>query len=145
AFDAGGELVSTAVVADNLLMAFYFFVLVAVPTMNFFLTKYNHPIIDKVEKEGESGEGKTRAAQFWDAKEISLKDIASAVSISFIIVAISVIISDFFARVIPTGNLGLDLLNGLLGNKYLIMTTLTMSLATYFNEFFSRINGAQEI
>ena len=145
AFDAGGELVSTSVVADNLLMAFYFFVLVAIPAINFFLKRYNHPIIDKVAKEGDTGEGKTRAAQFWGAKEISLKDIAFSVSISFIIVAISVIISDFFARVIPTGNLGLDLLNGLLGNKYLIMTTITMLLATYFNEFFGNMKGAQEI
>ena len=71
AFNASGELVSTSVVADNLLMAFYFFVLIAIPTMNFFLRKYNHPIVDQVEAEGDTGEGKTRAAQFWGAKEIS--------------------------------------------------------------------------
>ena len=126
-------------------MAFYFFVLIAIPTMNFFLKRYNHPIIDQVEKEGESEGGKTRAAQFWGAKDISLKDIAFAVSISFIIVAISVAISDFFAKVIPTGNLGFDLLNGLLGNKYLIMTTITMILATTFSDFFESVKGAQEI
>lgn len=145
AFEAGGELVSTSVVADNLLMAFYFFVLVAVPTMNFFLKNYKHPIIDKVEKEGATGEGKTKAAQFWGAKEISLKDIAFAVAISFIIVAISSNLADLLSSIIPTGNLGLDLLNGLLGNQYLIMTTVTMILATYFHDFFSSIHGAQEI
>lgn len=145
AFNASGELVSTSVVADNLLMAFYFFVLIAIPTMNFFLRKYNHPIVDQVEAEGDTGEGKTRAAQFWGAKEISLKDIAFAISISFIIIAVSVAISGFFSKVIPTGNIGLDLLNGLLGNKYLIMTTITMILATNFSDFFGSVKGAQEL
>ncbi|MGO0943808.1 DUF819 family protein, partial [Clostridioides difficile] len=32
AFDAPGELVSATVVADNLLMALYFFVLIAIPS-----------------------------------------------------------------------------------------------------------------
>lgn len=145
AFDANSELVSTSVVADNLLMALYFFVLIAIPTMNFFLKRYKHPIVDQVEKEGDSGEGKTKAAQFWGAKEISLKDIATAVAISFIIVSLSIEISGFFSKVIPTGNLGLNLLNGLLGNKYLIMTTITMIAATAFSDFFENIKGAQEI
>lgn len=145
AFEAGGELVSTSVVADNLLMALYFFVLVAIPTMNFFLDKYNHPIIDKIENEESTGESETKAAQFWDAKEISLKDIAFAVAISFIIVAVSSNLANLLADIIPTGNLALDLLNGLLGNQYLIMTTITMILATYFSDFFSGIAGSQEI
>ena len=145
AFHASSELVSTSVVADNLLMALYFFVLIAIPSMNFFLKRYKHPIIDQVEKEGDTGEGKTKAAQFWGAKEISLKDIATSVAISFIIVSISVEISGLFSKIIPTGNLGLNLLNGLLGNKYLIMTTITMIVATAFSDFFENIKGAQEI
>lgn len=35
AFDAPGELVSATVVADNLLMALYFFVLIAIPSIGF--------------------------------------------------------------------------------------------------------------
>jgi uncharacterized membrane protein len=145
AFNATGDLVTASVVADNLLMALYFFVLIAIPSMKFFLKRFSHPIIDQIEKEGDAGEGKTRAAQFWAPKSVSLKDIAFTISISFIIVAVSVGISDFFARVIPTGNLGLDLVNGLLGNKYLIITTITMLLATKFSGFFGSIGGAQEI
>ena len=145
AFNVTGDLVTASVVADNLLMALYFFILIGIPTMNFFLKNYSHPIIDKIEKEGNSGEGKTRAAQFWAPKDVSLKDIAFTVSISFIIVAISSEIAGLFARIIPTGNLFMDLLNGLLGNKYLIMTTITMILATRFSDLFSNIGGAQEI
>lgn len=39
----------------------------------------------------------------------------------------------------------MQLLNGLLGNKYLIMTTITMILASVFSSFFEKINGSQEI
>ncbi|WIV13057.1 DUF819 family protein [Proteiniborus sp. MB09-C3] len=145
AFGATGDIVTASVVADNLLMALYFFVLIAIPTMNFFLKKYPHPIIDQIEKEGVSEEGKTRAAQFWSPKNVSLLNIASIIAISFVIVAVSSAIADFFSKVIPTGNLGLDLLNGLLGNKYMIITTITMLLATKFSGFFGKIGGAQEI
>lgn len=145
AFDASGQLVSTATVADNLLMALYFFILIGLPTMNFFLSRYSHPIIDEVDSRVEQDSTKTKAAQFWTGKDISLKDIAFAIAISFLIVALSSEISGFFARVIPTGNLGLNLLNGLLGNKFLIMTTVSMMLATVFSNFFSGLNGAQEL
>lgn len=145
AFNATGDLVTASVIADNLLMALYFFVLIGIPTMNFFLKHFTHPMIDEIEKVGVTEDGSTHAAQYWKGKEISLKDIAFTVAISFIIVAVSVTIADFFANIIPTGNFILNLINGLLGNQYLIITTITMLLATYFHDFFSNLGGAQEI
>ena len=61
------------------------------------------------------------------------------------IVAVSTEIAAFFGRIIPTSNFVLALLNGLIGNKYLIMTTLTMILATAFPTQVGEIAGAQEI
>ena len=145
AFKASGELVSTATVADNLLMALYFFILIGLPSMNYFLDKYTHPIIDNLEDKVDEESSKTKAAQFWVGKDISLKDISFSIAISFIIVAISSELSGMFSSIIPTGNFGLNLLNGLLGNKFLIMTTVTMFLATAFSDFFNNLNGAQEI
>lgn len=139
------ELISALVVADNLNMALYFFVLISIPSIPFFKKNFNHPLIDELERVGEDEEAKTRAAAYWDKKEISLKDIAFTIGISFIIVAISDTLAEFLGSVIPTNNFGLSLLNGLLGNKYLIITTLTMILATYLPNFFGNINGAQEI
>jgi len=145
AFNASGDVVTASVVADNLLMALYFFVLMAIPTMNFFLKRFSHPIIDEIEKSGVTEDGQTKAAQFWAPKNVSLKDIAFVFSIAFVIVAISSTIAKFFARVIPTGNFALDLLNGFLGNQYLIITTITAILATKFSDFFNNLGGAQEI
>jgi uncharacterized membrane protein len=147
-FNVAKELASAAVVADNVVAALYFFVLIAIPSMGLFKKLYKHPLMDKLEKNQTSENGKTQAAEFWGAKEISLLDIAKAVSSSFIIVAVSTTIANFFQGIIPTGSdagIGLNLLAGLVGNKYLIMTTLTMILATYFADFFGNIRGSQEI
>lgn len=145
AFNTSESISSAAVVADNLLMALYFFVLIAMPASKFLLKHYKHPIIDEVEKEGDSGEGKTRAAQFWGPKEISLQDIAFAGATSFLIVAVSTSLANFLASIIPTGNFFTDLLNGLFGNKYLVMTTLTMLCATFLPDFFGNIRGSREL
>ena len=45
-FGASGQMSSQAVVADNLLMALYFFVLIAMPSIAFFRKHYAHPLVD---------------------------------------------------------------------------------------------------
>jgi uncharacterized membrane protein len=144
-FGTGAEWVSALVVADNLLMALYFFVLLAIPSIGFFRRKFSHPHIDEVEGNVDVKEGETLAAQYWGRKDISLRDIAFGVALSFTIVWISTEVASFLGKVIPTGNFILDLFNGFLGNKYLIITTLTVLLATFAPNFMSNIHGAQEV
>lgn len=144
-FGASGEVVSASVVADNLLMALYFFALIAIPTMSFFLKKFKHPYIDEIEARAKDGDSENQAASYWKAKPVALLDIAEAMAISFAIVAISTAVADFFAGIIPTSNFIFALLNGLIGNKYLIMTTITMLLATFKPDFIGEVAGAQEI
>ena len=143
AFSVPGELVSATVVADNLLMALYFLALITIPTVNFFRKHFKHPYVDKVESLG--SEGGTSAAAYWKGKEISLKDIAFAVATGFVVVAVSKALSGVLSSSIPTGNMFLNMLNVLLSNQYLIITTTTMLLATFFPDFFGNIRGAQEI
>ncbi len=145
AFDIPGELVSATTVADNLLMALYFFVLVMIPGLAFFRKHYKHPHVDAVESHQVSDEQKTLAASYWGKKEISLKDIAINMAISGIIVAVSKIIADFLAKAIPTTNAVLQVLNGMLGNQYLIITTLAMLLATFGSKHVAKLDGSQEI
>ncbi len=144
-FQTPGEWVSALVVADNLNMALYFFVLLAIPSISFFKKHFGHPHIDEVEGAVDTEEGETLAAKYWGRKEISLKDIAFASALAFLIVWVSTEVAGFLGGLIPTGNFGLNLLNGLLGNKYLLITTFTMLLATYFPNFMSNIHGAQEL
>lgn len=139
-FGASGELASAAVVADNLLMALYFFVLMAIPAISFFRKRFPHPLLDQAEAGQNHG-----ASAYWKPKEISLKDIAFDIAAAVTIVAVSSAVADWLTRIIPTGNILCSILNSLLGNKYLVMTTLTMICATVAPHIFGTAPGANEI
>lgn len=146
-FNIPAATVSAGLVADNLLMALYFFTLIVLPSISFIRSKYNTPLVDKLEKQSESekNENETLAGQYWGAKEISLKDIAMTVALSFSIVAVSIAMADFFAGVFTGKDIVSSLLGGLLGNKYLIITTLTMMIASIFPKQVGSIRGSNEI
>ncbi|MPN08121.1 hypothetical protein SDC9_155399 [bioreactor metagenome] len=90
-------------------------------------------------------EGETQAAKYWGRKEISLRDIAFNAALAFAIVWLSTMLAGWLSKVIPTGNILLDLLNGVLGNKYMMITTLTVLLATFAPKAMDNIRGSQEI
>ena len=138
-FNVPGELVSAAVVSDNLIMAVYFLLLIALPSMAFILKFLKQKTIVKNNSENNF------SANFWKAKEISLKDIALCIAASFAIVFVSQVIADYFNSVIPASDINLSFLRGMVGNKYLMITTITMILATYFSKFFGDLGGSQEI
>ena len=146
AFGVTGEMLSAATVADNLLMALYFFVLVMIPGIGFFRKHYKHPHQDAVESgTADSDAEGTAAAAYWGRKEMSLKDIALAVAVAFVIVAVSGIVADFLAGVIPTSNPVLSMLNTLFGNMYLWIATISMICATAAPGFFGEIRGTNEM
>lgn len=145
AFNVSGKMVSSATVADNLLMAIYFFVLISIPSMKFFRKNYKHPYVDKMESTKIDNANENIVSAYWKPKEISLKDIAISMSTAFIIVAISNVVASFLGRVIPKTNFVFQIINGLFGNQYLIITTISMICATVFPNVFSKIGGTQEI
>lgn len=146
ALNVSGEMLSAATVADNLLMALYFFVLIAMPSIAFFRKHYKHPYVDEVEAASSNvKQGQTNAAAFWGRKEISLKDIALAVATAFTIVALSNILASIFTGIIPTSNAVLQMLNTLFGNMYLWITTISMCCATFAPGFFGEIKGSNEL
>lgn len=142
-----GATVSAALVADNLLMALYFFTLMALPTMAVIKKHYKMPLVNALEEQSESDKeaNKTMAAKYWGAKEISLKDIAFTVALSFVIVAISDKLATVFGDLFKGEGAVSAIFGGLLGNKYLLMTTFTMILASVFPKQISSIRGSQEI
>lgn len=144
-FEIPGEVVAATTVADNLLMACYFFVLIAIPGISFFRKAYKHPHLDEVESVGVDEAAKTQAAAYWERKPISLRDIAVDFAISAIIVWVSVEIAKIFGVIIPTNNDPLKIINALLSNKYLIMTTVAMLVATFGAKHVEKTAGTQEI
>ena len=153
---AGKNLVSASIVADNLLMVLYFFVLAALPASGWILKHYRHPIIDRRLKIESSEEEmaevkkhhqthKSRAAEYWKARPVSLADLATGFAAACMIVAVSKMLAGFFESAIADGGFAISLLRGLLGNQYLLITTITTALASFFPKFFGNISGAQEV
>lgn len=144
---AGTSTIGSLTVADNLLMALYFFVLLAIPTTRFFMKKYAHPHIDEINAgvAGDLEKEKTRAAAFWGRKNISLKDIAMNVAISAIIVMLAKLIAGFIGGLIPDTNFFFSLLKNLFGSQYIWITTLSLIVATFGDKQVSQINGSSEI
>ena len=138
-FKATQNVINASIVADNLNMAFYFFVLLAIPNILFFRKHYKHPYEDALAEGTASGEN--RAAAYWGRKEISLLDIAKVVASGFIIVAVSVKLSALL------GGMGQfsGVLKDILSNKYFVITTLTVVVVTLFPKFFHEARGSQEI
>lgn len=147
-FDAPEDLVSATVVADNLMMALVIVTLMAIPTFNFFRKRYPHPHVLEVERASEADGGKTNAESFWKRQDISLKDIALSLGTAFLLFILATKVSGFFEGVIPSGDdagFGWNLLNGLFGDLYLVLTTLTFLALAFFPRFFDSINGSQEL
>lgn len=139
-----GDVMSATVVADNFLMALYFLALVTIPTLKFFQEKFRHPYVDLVESQS-ADEAATQAAAYWKGKEISLKDIATSLAISFAIVTLAQEVGTLIAHVIPKNNGFLALMNTLFSNQYLLISTFTIILVSSMPTFFTSMNGPQEI
>ncbi|MGX0331230.1 DUF819 family protein [Staphylococcus cohnii] len=131
------EMVSSTVVADNSVMALYFLLLIAIPSMPFIKKHFNtHYKNDHSPASQES---------FWQPKKIQLLDIAFSIAAAIAIVAISFKLSEFIQHVAPQSNLLLTILVSFFGDFYLLLTTLTLIIVAIWGDFFEKLAGASEI
>ena len=140
------SLVNSTIVADNLVMAAFFFIYLYIPATKFFIKRYRmaYPNADVTAASKETQENKVAA--YWGRKDVSLKDIALAMGSAVIIAAVSKKLGVYLGGIIPNDNNVLfNVLNIMLSNQYFLMTTITVALVSCFPKFFENINGAQEI
>ena len=145
AFKIEPTLKASATVADNLNMAIYFLVLIAIAGSLWFRKRYSHPHIDDVLKNGKTDAGETLAAQYWTRKEISLQDVARDMAFAVIVVFLSKAAGGFFTGLIPTDNWFLKMLNTFFGSQYVWITNFSLIWSTCFEKQASGMRGAQEI
>ena len=145
AFHVDGNLISATTVADNLNMAVYFMILLAIASSVWFRKRYSHPHIDEMQERGNSGEGETLAARYWGRSDVSLKDIAAAFAYAAIVVTFAKFIGGFFSGIIPQSNAFLKMLNIFFGSQYVWITNLSMIFATFFEKKAESIHGAKEV
>lgn len=143
-YAAGADVTAATTVADNLLMAAYFFVLIAISGSAFFRKHYSHPMIREVESSAEGQEAKTQAAAFWSRKEISLKDIAFNLAYSVSVVFASQLIAGLFSSAEADG-IFMQFVDKFLGSQYVWITTLSVVAATFADKKVKEMSGSQEI
>lgn len=140
-----GEIQAATTVADNLLMALYFFALIAIAGSAFFRKKFSHPHIEEVESAGASDDSVTQAAAYWNRKEISLKDIALNFAYCVIVVFAAKWVAAIIGGIIPTSNTLFQILNTFFGSQYVWITTFSMLVATFAEDKVAKLNGSQEL
>lgn len=143
-YASGEDITAAATVADNLLMAVYFFVLIALAGSRFFRAKFPHPLIDAVESKDSKDSDQTQAAAFWSRKEISLKDIAVNIAYSVAVVFIARLIASVFSGIEITGVVS-NFVVKFLGSQYVWITTISVIFATFFSRKVESLHGSQEI
>lgn len=144
-FEVSGEMTAATTVADNLLMAIYFFVLILFAGLRFFRSHYSHPHIDEVVAQGDTGAAQTQAAAYWSRKDISLKDIALNFAYCVVVVFVAKLIAGGIGALIPDTGVVLHMLNMFFGSQYVWITTVSMLIATFGEKHVEKLNGSQEI
>ena len=142
---AGTDVTAAAVVADNLLMALYFFALIAFAGMKFFRKHFTHPIIDEIESNTERAADQTQASAFWSRKDVSLMDIAKNLAYSVAVVWASVLVAGLFKSLFAGEGLVNQILSQFLGNQYVWITAISVAFATLKPEAAAEMHGSQEM
>lgn len=143
-FDVG-EIKASATVADNLLMALYFFALLLFAGMKFFRGRFTHPHIDAVLESGDAEGAKTQAAAYWSRKDISLKDIAMNFAYAAAVVYAAKLIAALIGGLIPDTGVVCHILHTFFGSEYVWITTVSMAAATWGEKQVAKLSGSQEI
>lgn len=144
-FKPHSTIISSTIVADNLNMAIYFLILLAIVGNAFFRRHYLHPHIQEVQQKGISKDGITQAAAYWSRRDISLKDIAFNITYAVLVVTLSKAVGTFLGSAIPTDSGVLHMCNTFFGSQYVWITIISMIFATCCEKQIAYMNGAQEI
>ncbi|PTI00374.1 hypothetical protein BU105_06805 [Staphylococcus xylosus] len=132
-----GDMVSSTVVADNSVMALYFMLLIALPSL---------PLIKKHFKTDYNIEQSPQVQQsYWQPKKIQLLDIAFSVASAITLVAVSFKGAELVQQWIPKSNIVLTIISSFFGDGYLLLTTLTLIVVAIWGDFFEKLAGASEI
>ena len=124
------------IVADNFVMAGMFAALLVIAGSRWFLARFPHPHTLASDAKG----AESLAAEHWRRKEISLLDIAKALAVAFIVVALSKKCSGWV-----NSHTQIALVKSLAGNLYVWITAFTVTLSTLAPRLISRIHGADEV
>lgn len=129
-FHVSAKSISAATIADNLNMAIYFFVLLAIPVRG---------------QANKKGKSTTPYISKEKTNPLTVRSLAVGVAVAIGIIVCSDILSNTLSQMIPTSNPLFMALQSLLGNRYLWITTCSVLCATMFPQRLGKLPGVQEI
>ena len=135
-FEPPKDLVNATIVADNGVMAIYFLVLITLPSLA--IMRRLFPSTKKMLIPAEDTSGKQESC--WGPQAISLLDIASVLSIAFVIATMSVKVSAYFSA--PSFH---GVIRSTLGQQYILLTTLSLLFPMIFPTYVKKLNGSEVI
>lgn len=135
-YKIGSELTNPLLVADNFVMAGFFILLLSIAASKFFRRHFPHPH----SLDGDKEDVRALAARHWCRKEISLLDIAKALAIAVAVAAVSVLVTDYLKARVES-----KLVASIFANPFVLITILTVALATLFHKQTGKIQGADEV
>ena len=139
---AAGVMTSSLIVADNLVMAALFLVLLWIAGSPFFLRHFAH------ESDVDSTGAENKAAAHWNRKGIALLDIAKSLAVASAVVGVAMLIKKSLdASCAPqlTDSLWLAMGKVLVTNHYVLITGLSLVVSTLFARPLASVNGPEEL
>jgi len=143
-YNVSETITNPLLVADNFVMAGLFIALLWIAGSAFFRRHYPHPhSID-----AEAGAAKNLAAAHWQRKGIALLDIAKSLAVAFAVVGIAELLrrfltAQFFAS--KEASLFRQMIQVLLTNKFVLITGVSLLVATAFHRQMAAIHGPEEL
>ncbi|MQL49335.1 DUF819 family protein [Photorhabdus khanii] len=140
------NMTASTIVADNLVVACFFIVLIALAGWSFARKFWRSSYSEAIESDPNSDRSKSLAGSYWQPKNISLKDISLSLAWSIFIVVISFKLSAWLKAFSgQPENIYQELFFSLISDKYLILTTITFTMVSIFKKAFNNLNGSQEL
>ncbi|MDD4583397.1 MAG: DUF819 family protein [Eubacteriales bacterium] len=130
-FGISSSMFNAVYIADILTFTFTLFTLTMIPSIPFFRrhypVRYETTVVREYKEENELSAG------------MNVFGLAKGIALSFIIVSVSVAFANFVNSTDAP-----ELIKQLFGQKYLVLTLITVILATVFPKYVGNIKGAQE-
>ncbi|MDZ7764884.1 MAG: DUF819 family protein [Melioribacteraceae bacterium] len=120
-----GDLLTSGIAADNLVMTLYFLLLFAIPSISFLQKRFRTHHEDRAQ----NNEG-VEIKSVSDSQELSLTTLSQTLAIATVVCAIGFSLQD---------------VTGIAGSGILIITALVVILATSFPERIGKIEGADKV
>lgn len=131
-FDISSTMFAVTYIADNIAFVFTTFVMLSLPGIAFIRKRYRclYPLdqaeIAERESEGENG--------------FTVFNLIMCFAVAFVILFVSVLFTDFVNRTSAP-----FIVKQLFGQKYLILTLITVGLATAFPQWMGKLSGGYEV